>query len=263
MTAHLSRGPDYHGWYNRPVKIRWSGHDANSGIAHCTTATYRGPDSGTATATGGCLDRAGNRGLLQVHLAYDATPPVLSKVAEESAAAADTLHWASTSTADLVVVHRSVRGVRSSRTTVFRGSAGAGEFTDTTIRPGVQYVYRVRSFDEAGNGSKAVSVGAPLKILKLEKTRYVPLAAANPILRWHRVRGATYYNMQLFRGKKRVYSAWPTLHQIGLAATWTWSGHVFRLSPGRYRWYIWAGFGPRKAAQYRLVGSGRFVVPRS
>lgn len=261
LTARLSRKPDDHGWYNHPVKIRWSGTDATSGIAYCSTATYRGPDSGAAVANGGCVDQAGNTGPLAVHLAYDATPPVLSKVTEETTDTGYTLHWTSTSASDRVVVHRAVRG-RKRRTTVFAGSAGVGEFSDTKIRPGVQYVYSLRSFDQAGNASKVRSLAGLLAVLTLRKTPFVPLAAPNPTLRWGAVRGAGYYNVQLFRGSKRIFAAWPTMHQVGLPASWKWSGHVFRLTPGRYRWYVWAGFGPRKSSRYRIVGSARFVIPR-
>lgn len=260
VTAHLSRGADYHGWYNRPVTIRWSGTDATSGISYCTSGTYRGPDSGAATVNGGCFDRAGNSAGLQVHLSYDATPPMLRKVREQSTAAADTLSWTSSSAADRIVVRRAVRG-RRKHSTVFDGSANG--FTDRNINPGIQYVYSVQSFDEAGNASKVVPVTGQLKILTLRKTHYVPIAAPNPVLRWPRVGGADYYNVQLFRGSKRIYAAWPTMHQVGLASNWKWSGHRFRLSPGRYRWYLWAGFGPRRLAQYRIVGSARFVVPRA
>jgi len=260
LTVRLSRRPDFHGWYNHPVTIRWSGTDATSGIAHCSTATYRGPDSGAATANGGCLDRAGNSGPLPVHLAYDATPPVLSRVTEESTDAGHTLHWTSSSTADRIVIHRTIRG-RKARTTVFKGGASPGAFTDTKIRPGIQYVYSLRSFDAAGNASKVRTLAGLLKVLTLQKTPYVPLAAANPTLRWGPVRGADYYNVQLFRGSKRIYSAWPKMHQIGLPVSWKWAGSAFRLTTGRYRWYVWAGFGPRRLAQYRIVGSARFVIP--
>jgi hypothetical protein len=260
VTAHLSRRPDFNGWYNHPVTIRWSGTDVTSGVASCTSGTYRGPDSGAATANGGCFDRAGNSGGFQAHLAYDATPPSLRKVTEQSTDAANILSWTSTSASDRIVVRRAVRG-RKGRTKVFDG--GASGFTDTRIHPAVQYVYVVRSFDQAGNASRVVSVIGRLKILTLQKRPYVPIAAPNPILRWGRVGGAGYYNVQLFRGSKRIYAAWPTMHQVGLQATWKWSGHRFRLTPGRYRWYVWAGFGPRRLARYHAVGSGRFVLPRS
>lgn len=76
------------------------------------------------------------------------------------------------------------------------------------------------------------------------------------------LRGADYYNVQLFRGSRRVYSVWPTMHQVGLLPEWRWSGRTYRLAAGQYRWYVWAGFGPRKLAQYRLVGSSRFAILR-
>jgi hypothetical protein len=258
VTASFSRGPDFNGWFNHPVAISWSGTDAISGIASCSSLTYQGPDSGAATPNGGCTDKAGNSSLRPVRLAYDATPPVLRDVGERSTPAGDVLRWRSSNASDRVVVQRTLRGSKA-HATVLDGSVSS--FTDKKIRPGAQYVYLVQSFDEAGNASKVVSIAALPKILILRKTPYVPQAAGNPILRWRRVRGATYYNVQLFRGSKRIYAAWPTAHQVGLPATWKWSGHRFRLSPGRYRWYVWAGIGPRALARYRAVGSARFVIP--
>src|SRR5207342_1758610 len=35
-----ARAPDFNGWYNRPVSLTWSGSDATSGIARCTSAPY-------------------------------------------------------------------------------------------------------------------------------------------------------------------------------------------------------------------------------
>lgn len=259
ITASVSRPPDFHGWYNHPVKLRWSGTDATSGVAACTSKTYRGPDSGTAAVSGHCVDQAGNTAVSTVSLAYDATPPVLHDVTEQSTTDADILSWSSSSTSDRVVVRRAIRG-RKAHKTVFDGVAGG--FTDSSIHPATQYVYSVRSFDQAGNASKVVSLAGRLKILTLVKRPYVPIAASNPILRWRHVAGAAYYNVQLFRGKKRIYSVWPTMHQVGLLTSWSWSGQRFHLSPGQYRWYVWAGFGPRKAASYRLVGTARFLMPR-
>lgn len=258
LTATLSRRPDFHGWYNHPVTVRWKGTDALSGIAGCSSVTYQGPPSAAATVNGGCTDRAGNRATNLVRLPYDADPPTLHDVTEESTAASDVLSWSSTSPADRIVVRRKVRGHKADAT-VFSGSGG--RFADERIHPGTEYLYTVRSFDQAGNASKAVSIDSPPKILTLQKTSYVVHASSSPILRWSPVRGADYYNVQLFRGSKRIYSAWPTMHQVGLATTWRWSGHTYRLAPGQYRWYVWAGFGARKLARYRAVGNARFVLP--
>lgn len=260
VTARPSRKPDFHGWYNHPVSFRWSGTDGTSGIGHCTSGTYRGPGSGAAAINGGCFDRAGNSSGFQVHLAYDATPPALRGVTEESTADANVLRWSSTSPADRIVVRRRIRGEKA-RTTVFDGT-GVG-FTDKAIHAGIQYVYSVRSFDQAGNHSRVASLAGRLKILTLRKTHYVPIAAPNPILRWRHIAGADYYNVQLYRGSTRIYAAWPTMHQFGLSTTWKWSGQRYHLSPGQYRWYVWAGFGARKSANYRLIGSARFLMPRA
>jgi hypothetical protein len=260
VTATFSRGPDYNGWYNHPVTISWNGADATSGIAGCSSVTYDGPDNGAATVDGGCTDMAGNTADSTASLAYDPTPPALSEVTEQSTPTADDLGWSSTSASDRVVVQRAVRGSKG-LTTVFDGSAG--QFSDSTIRDGAQYLYTVQSFDEAGNASNVVSIAGLPKVLTLQKTPFVPLVAPNPILRWRSVRRAAYYNVQLYRGSKRIYAAWPRMHQAGLPPTWKWSGHRFRLTPGRYHWYVWAGFGPRRLARYRTVGSARFVIPRS
>jgi hypothetical protein len=260
VTASFSRGPDYDGWYNHPVTISWQGTDPTSGIASCSSTNYQGPANAVATVGGGCTDMAGNTTDSTAALAYDATPPVLSKVTERSSPTADVLRWTSSSPADRIVVQRTLRGSKG-ETTVFDGSAG--KFSDETIDDGAEYLYSVQSFDQAGNASTVVSIAGLPKVLTLRKLPFAPLVAENPILRWPRVRRASYYNVQLFRGSKRIYSAWPTSNQAGLARTWRWSGHRFRLTPGRYHWYVWAGFGPRASASYKPVGSARFVVPRA
>jgi hypothetical protein len=259
VTASLSRKPDFNGWYNHPVAIRWTGTDATSGIATCDSGTYRGPESAAATVDGGCIDNAGNSAVHPVQLAYDATPPVLDDVTEESTAGSNILRWTSTSSSDRVVVRRAIRGSKAHKM-VFDSSAGA--FADKKILAGAQYVYSVQSFDQAGNASRQVTVAGLPKVLTLRKTPYVPRVAPNPILRWGRFRGAGYYNVQLFRGSKRIYAAWPTTHQVGLPQSWKWSSHRFRLTPGRYHWYVWAGLGARKLAHYSSVGSASFIVPR-
>jgi len=46
-----------------------------------------------------------------------------------------------------------------------------------------------------------------------------------------------------------------------LKRSWTYAGHRYRLSPGRYRWYVWPGRGPRSANRYgRLLGSSSFIL---
>ena len=83
--------------------------------------------------------------------------------------------------------------------------------------------------------------------------------APPPLLRWHQVDGARYYNLQLFRGRTKILSAWPAQPRFQLQSSWTFHGHRYRLTRGSYRWYAWPGFGPRAAGRYgRVVRRGTF-----
>ena len=259
VAASLGRSPDVNGWYNHAVGISWSGSDATSGIASCTSVTYGGPDGASAAVGGGCTDNAGNSASSPVAISFDATAPALSKVTITSGAASDVLRWSSSSPSDSAVVQRSARGNKE-QPIVFRGTGGS--FADKKIQHSLEYTYSVQTWDQAGNASQKISVSALPKVLTLRKLPYVPRASNKPILRWDAVRRATYYHLQLFRGSKRIFAAWPVKNELGLPAAWKWSGHRYRLGPGRYRWYVWAGLGRRSFAHYKAVGSARFIVPR-
>lgn len=77
--ATPDRSPDGGGWYSHPVAVRFTGNDTTSGIASCTSATYSGPDSSSATVSGTCQDNAGNvSSTASFGLRYDTTAPVVS-----------------------------------------------------------------------------------------------------------------------------------------------------------------------------------------
>src|SRR5919201_799800 len=259
VTAGLSRSADFNGWYNHAVGISWRGSDATSGMAGCTSRTYSGPEGAGARVSGGCTDRAGNTSVAPVALNYDATAPSLSKVSVTSGAKVDVVHWSSTSPSDTIVVQRAARGSKAQQT-VFRGSGAS--FADKKIRSGLEYAYSVQAYDQAGNGSRKISVAGLPKVLTLRKTPYVPRAARKPILRWPAVKGARYYHVQLFRGSKRIFAAWPSGPELGLPVAWKWSGHRYRLVHGLYRWYVWAGMGRGSVPHYNTLGSAKFIVPR-
>jgi hypothetical protein len=59
--------------------VTTTGTDATAGIASCTSTTYSGPDSGSATISGTCTDNAGNVSAAKtLTIQYDATPPSVS-----------------------------------------------------------------------------------------------------------------------------------------------------------------------------------------
>jgi hypothetical protein len=78
--ANLSRGPDANGWYNHAVGVAFGGSDSGpSGLASCTSLSYSGPDSASATATGTCTDNAGNvSSPLSKSFEYDGSAPSVS-----------------------------------------------------------------------------------------------------------------------------------------------------------------------------------------
>ena len=92
VSALPSRSPDHNGWYNHPVTFAFGGTDATSGIAGCSTVTYSGPASGSATVTGSCSDRAGNVAQKMVPLRYDAAGPSIS-VSADPADSSASLRW--------------------------------------------------------------------------------------------------------------------------------------------------------------------------
>jgi len=175
-----------------------------------------------------------------------------------SRAASDLVRWSSSSPSDRAVVERWARG-SSEQPVVYRGAAD--RFVDKKIQVGLEYVYAIQTTDQAGNTSKRITVAGLPKVLTLKKMSYIPRAAPNPILRWARLRGASYYHVQLFRGSKRILAAWPSTRQLALPASWTWAGRHYKLGPGNYRWYAWGGIGKRSFARYNRIGSARFIVP--
>jgi hypothetical protein len=260
VQLQVTRAPDHNGWYNHPLPVTFSGSDATSGIAACPPLTYSGPEGAGVPVTGGCTDKAGNATPTRVVINYDATAPTLSKLSVGSSADANVVRWTSSEPTAKIVLQRAPRA--SKRDIVLYRGVGS-KFVDKKIEPGIEYVYTLRGIDQAGNAAEVTLAGLP-KVLTLRRVPYVPRAAPKPILRWERVAGARYYNVQLFRGAKRVLAAWPATHQLGVPAAWKWDSRSYRLRPGHYRWYVWAGVGPRSFAQYRTVGSAEFIVaPRS
>ncbi len=74
------------------------------------------------------------------------------------------------------------------------------------------------------------------------------------------MKGASYYNVQVFRGKRKILSTWPTKPRLRLRTRWHYGGQVQRLTAGTYRWYVWPGYGPRGRHRYgKLLGRRTFT----
>ena len=80
-SANADRAADAGGFYNHPLTATWTGVDATSGIASCTSTPYSGPDGTGISLTGTCKDKAGNVSApVPFVFNYDATPPALTAV---------------------------------------------------------------------------------------------------------------------------------------------------------------------------------------
>jgi hypothetical protein len=75
VSASFARGADSNGWYNHAVSFGGSGSDGLSGMSGCSSGTYSGPDTGSASVSVSCTDQAGNTGSASLPLKYDATAP--------------------------------------------------------------------------------------------------------------------------------------------------------------------------------------------
>jgi hypothetical protein len=248
--ASPDRAPDANGWYNRALTISYHGTDATSDIDRCIVAGYRGPDNASASVSGSCLDRAGNEsGANAFTFKYDATPPSLTGVTVKAGNASAVLSW--TASADTTLVE-----VRRAGAVVYRGTGRS--FTDTGLRNGVRYRYTLTGYDEARNAASSEVAATPTAPLLAPKAGAT--VSAPPRLVWKAAEKATYYNVQVWR-RGKIFSAWPTGTSVQLKRTWTYDGRRYRLSPGRYRWYVWPGYGRRAQNKFgRLLGWSTFVV---
>jgi hypothetical protein len=258
VSGSPERPPDLNGWYNHPVRIAFTGIDALSGVASCTSAVFSGPDTRSNKIGGTCTDYAGNTGSGWFSLRYDSTPPRAPRVAVSTNDRFIALRWSVSRDTRSVEVTR-VPGLSGPEPSlVFKGRRS--RFADRNVQNGVEYRYSVASVDRAGNkavhGVDAVAA-APL-FLPIEGS----VVHGPPVLAWRKVAGASYYNVQIFRRGRKILSAWPHRPWLRLSRTWTFEGRPYRLTSATYEWRVWPGVGTPSAHRYRpLLGHSTFVVP--
>lgn len=158
---------------------------------------------------------------------------------------------------DHVVVSRSAGAKKP--LAVYRG--GASTFVDHRLKMGVAYRYLVVAVDRTGNKSAGVAALARPTAQPLFGPAAGQRVTSPVVLRWQARTGSTFYNVQLYRGKAKVLSAWPESAKLVLSARWSYGGKPRQLLPGRYTWFVWPAHGTRKAPKYRpLEGFNSFVV---
>jgi hypothetical protein len=246
VTATAARPTDVAGWYTSPVRVTWTGSDGLSGIASCASIGYGGPDVVGGTLSGDCTDQAGNVSVpVPFGLSFDATPPALGTLSAVARLGRVTLRWIPPADAVKVTVTRRASTAGGRSRTLPASAVRSGLAVDTRLAPGVRYRWTVSAGDAAGN---TITTGT--------SATWKP-----PVLRWKRRHRATYYNVQLFRGSRKVLSAWPHKNRVVLKGRWRFAGRTRALEPGPYRWFAWPGYGSRAARRYgTLIARGHFTV---
>jgi hypothetical protein len=262
-AATADRVPDVAGIYNQPLTVGWSGVDATSGIASCTSLPYGGPDGTAIAVSGTCRDRAGNVSApASFVFNYDSTPPDLGQVRANAEDRSVILSWQASGAAR-VLVTRTAGGARAAQNGIVYDGTGAS-YTDTGLSNGTKYTYTVQAIDAANNvatDSITVTPSAAASSVPLLSPRSRAELRRPPLLRWRPIKAASYYNVQLYRHGKKILSAWPKRAHYQLRSKWHYRGRTHRLSKGTYVWYVWGGYGHRSQHRYgKLLGKRAFKI---
>jgi hypothetical protein len=255
VTAAMpARPPDHGAWYTHPVAFAIQGDDATSKLASCDAPSYSGPDTANATIVATCRDKAGNSASRAFPLSYDATSPDPSAASLSTGDKVVRLSWSAGANATVT----RTPGTDGSSTAVLYRGPGTG-FTDRKVRNGRKYRYVLTLTDQAGNSASRQLAARPDRHLVAPAKRAA--VGGPPLLKWTPVRGARYYNVQLFRDGKKILSKWPGQAALQLKSEWRFHGKRYRLKPAKYRWYVWPGEGPRSENRYgRMVGKRSFTI---
>lgn len=235
---------------------------ANNSAASTTTVTSKPPAPPPPVAPPPAPPPPGITIGAAPTLAPDVVPPgkveaVRATVGNRSVV----VRWRAPSDPDFQRVELTRSSARARARVVYSGRGEA--FADRGVRNGVRYVYELRTFDRAGNASDGVRFAATPKALLLFSPPPNARVSTAPLLRWVAVRGSGFYNVQVYRGSRKVLSGWPRSNRLRLRARWIFRGRVERLAPGTYHWFVWPSRGLRSRPRYGpLLGRSSFVVVR-
>jgi len=235
-----------------------------------TVITFSATDRSGNTATGQSTLTVVTAGVPPQTI--DRTPPHnVSRVKAKPGDRHVDLSWVPPATDfDHVTVSRTPGNALLKEIDVYRGKAR--HFRDKGLVDGTEYRYVVIAWDAAGNRSAGVVARATPKAALLVAPEDGAVVTEPPVCRWVPTVDAAYYNFQLYRlGTKtvsasssmpgtKIQSTWPKRPQLALTKTWKYAGRIQRLTPGRYAWFVWPGFGAKSANHYgALIGQSQFV----
>ncbi len=151
----------------------------------------------------------------------------------------------------IVVVRNATRAPRNVKdgTVVYNGKAAKASVKQLG---GKTAYYRAFALDKAGNASATAAVRIRQPVFKLFPENGSELRGTVR-LTWKKPKRATYFNVQLYLGSKRVTQSWPKNGSFKIARS--------KLKKGKtYTWYVWPGVGKKSAGRYgTLIGKSTFT----
>jgi hypothetical protein len=110
-------------------------------------------------------------------------------------------------------------------------------------------------------GTTATKPAARTSTVRRTSAPRLKVGPSSPTLRWSRVRGASYYDVRLFRRGVRVLDLWPSRPVVNVPRSWVYGGAHYRLQTGRYQWFVYPGIGkPLQLRLQKLHKAGVLVV---
>jgi len=244
----------------------------SGGFTPCTSPqTYSGLGDGSYTFRVEAVDAAGNADPSAASYAWqvagvgpgtkDLKPPAnVTRLRRNVGYGRLQLRWLKPRDSDFdhVGIYVSTSKKTPPRKLVYSGRSQS--YTDKHFKNGQYYRYLIVSYDHEKNASGGMPAPiAPGALMTAPRNGAVLHKA--PKFRWSGVRGASFYNIQLYTHGEKVLSAWPAKARQLLTRSWRYRGHRYSLRPGVYVWYVWPGFGPRTKARYgQLLGYSSFRV---
>ena len=159
----------------------------------------------------------------------------------------------------------------NSETVVYSGKKSS--FVARGLTKGVEYRFVLIAVDKAGNRAAGVAVVALAQAQTLLAPPNGAVVSSAPLIRWKPVKGARYYNAQIWyegpgagraalaaAAVRKVMSIWPTKPSFRMPKSWRFAGKRFTLKTGRYLLYVWPGIGPKAARRYaKLLVQAEFT----
>lgn len=238
-----------------------------SAVASCSSPlTFSGLAPGVHTFTARATDAAGNVSNAASYgwaVADTLAPGDVRRIKRSVGYRLLKLAWSRPPDQDFkrvrVFVSKGQTGAKAHRRTlVYDGPAT--HYTKKRYDNGTYHRYTIVTYDSVGNASNGVIVVVRPSLL-LTRPRAGGLVHTPPALAWAGVRGARYYNVQLYRRGEKILSVWPNRPRLVLHGRWRYAGRSFRMERGLYAWLVWPAFGGRTHGHYGpLLGTSSFTV---